>query len=215
MAETAVNLVIDKLIPLIRDEVKLLKGVRGEISFIKNQLELIQAYIKDADIKAEIAEPWSLVKVWVKQVREVAYRMQDIMDEYLYKIEKSGQKHHGVFGFFQKSGNLIRTVMYRHEMSDEIADIKETLVRLNQAKETFGLNPNPSSSPHQWVKHANGCSVIREVMQSVIFMDEACLVGFDHTKGLLNGWLSNGETRRTVISVVGEGGLGNQHFFGP
>ena len=35
------------------------------------------------------------------------------------------------------------------------------------------------------------------------------LVGIEETKNLLTHWLLNGESRRTVISVVGEGGLGN------
>ena len=41
------------------------------------------------------------------------------------------------------------------------------------------------------------------------FLKDDELVGVQETKNLLTHWLLSGESRRTVISVVGEGGLGN------
>lgn len=239
MAETAVNILIDKLVPLVKEEVSVLGGVHGEINFIKNQLELIQAYIKDADEKAERAETSSVVKVWVKQVREVAYRMQDIVDQHLFNIGRSKRRtiqHYSSFkeeeegGYcswccgvvWNKTGDLVRNVMWKKEMVGEIGEIREMLLRLNQAKETFGFNPSEASDgldEYYWGRLRYG-GMRHDPRKGARFIGDDELVGVDHVKGLLNGWIDDaGETRRTVISVVGEGGLGtyldlNYQLFG-
>ena len=53
MAESAVSLVIQNLIPLLVQEAKLLKGVHEEVTSIRREMEMIQSFLKDADIKAE------------------------------------------------------------------------------------------------------------------------------------------------------------------
>ncbi|KAE7996563.1 hypothetical protein FH972_001275 [Carpinus fangiana] len=73
MTETAVTLVIDKLVQLIVHESKLLKGVHQEVVDIRDELESIQCFLKDAD-KGNLQDGF---KMWVKQVREVAYHIED------------------------------------------------------------------------------------------------------------------------------------------
>ena len=68
MAEIAVNLLIDKLIPLLRDEVNLLRDVRSQVRSAIEQLQLIRAYLKDADAKAEAEKSNNLLKEWVTQM---------------------------------------------------------------------------------------------------------------------------------------------------
>nr|DAD42824.1 TPA_asm: hypothetical protein HUJ06_001054 [Nelumbo nucifera] len=80
MAESAVSFLLYKLWLLMEGKVKLLKGVRKEVKDIVAELESMQAFLKDADVKSEIEES---VKTWVKQVRDVAYDMEDVLDECL------------------------------------------------------------------------------------------------------------------------------------
>ena len=53
MAEIAVNIVIDKLLPLLDEEARLLGGVHTQVEDIKTELLYIQAFLKDADAKGE------------------------------------------------------------------------------------------------------------------------------------------------------------------
>lgn len=205
MAETAVNVVIDKLIPLLSDEVKLLGGVHTEIASIKEQLGLIKAYIKDADARAERADTSSLVKEWVRQVREVAYRIEDVVDENLFKVARRGPKH-GLVGAVTRIGQLLRTLVPRHAVASEIVHIRESLKRLHEGKVTFGFSPSAPEAKD--VSRYAEMSARQKVPVGARFVDDDQLVGVDKIKQKLMGWLSNRETRRTVISVVGEGGLG-------
>ena len=53
MAETAVSLVIEHLVPLLIQEAQLLKGIHEEVAGIKCEMEMIQSFLKDADTRAE------------------------------------------------------------------------------------------------------------------------------------------------------------------
>ncbi|GMP78431.1 hypothetical protein CsSME_00034354 [Camellia sinensis var. sinensis] len=86
MAESAVSFVIQYLAPLLADEVKLLKGVRKEIFYFIDELERMQSVLKDADSIAEAGDEG--VKIWVKQVMEVAYQIKDFIDEHRLILEK-------------------------------------------------------------------------------------------------------------------------------
>ncbi|KAL5980006.1 hypothetical protein ACLOJK_039118 [Asimina triloba] len=65
MAESAVNFLIEHLGPFLVDEVKLLKGVRGEFRKIRDELESTRAFLRDADAKEHHDES---IKAWVTQV---------------------------------------------------------------------------------------------------------------------------------------------------
>ncbi|RHN67253.1 putative P-loop containing nucleoside triphosphate hydrolase, leucine-rich repeat domain, L [Medicago truncatula] len=92
MAEMVVSLVIDQLLPVLREETKLLRGIHKEFANIKAELESIQAFLKDADKRAAGAEGDNSsegVKIWVKQLREAAFHIEDIIDDYLIQQKRS------------------------------------------------------------------------------------------------------------------------------
>jgi disease resistance protein RPM1 len=112
MAEMAVSLVVDQLLPLLREEAKLLRGVHKEFAEIKDELESIQAFLKDADKRAAGAEGDNTnegVKIWVKQLREAAFRIEDIIDEYLI-LAAQQPRDHGCIALLHKLKTMIPRV---------------------------------------------------------------------------------------------------------
>ncbi len=85
MAESAVSLVIENLAPLLVQEARLLKGIHNKVASIKGELEIIQSFLKDADARAEIEHISNVEKTWVKQVREAAYHIEDVIDNYIIR----------------------------------------------------------------------------------------------------------------------------------
>ena len=68
MAEGVVSPLIDKLISLLSGEATLLQDIHEEVADIKDELESIQSFLKDADARAAAKEDISEgVKTWVKQ----------------------------------------------------------------------------------------------------------------------------------------------------
>jgi disease resistance protein RPM1 len=52
MAETAVSLVLKEVFQLLKEETNLLRGFQKNFSDIKDELESIQVFLKDADRRA-------------------------------------------------------------------------------------------------------------------------------------------------------------------
>ncbi|KAF4375199.1 hypothetical protein G4B88_029597 [Cannabis sativa] len=53
MAETVLSPIIKKLMELLAQEVNLLKGVHRETNSLKDELQIIQPFLKDAEAKLE------------------------------------------------------------------------------------------------------------------------------------------------------------------
>ncbi|XP_027343836.1 disease resistance protein RPM1-like [Abrus precatorius] len=203
MAEMAVSLAVDHLLPLLKGEANLLKGIHKEFADIKDELESIQAFLKDADRRA-VAEGENTdegVKTWVKQAREAAFRIEDIIDEYLIYV---GKKPHdpGCVVSLNKIAHLIKTLIPRHRIASEIRDIKSHVRGIRERSETYSFERGSSSS--------GGSQNVKwhDPRIASLFVEEAELVGFEKPRDKLIGLLVEGPEERTVISVVGMGGQG-------
>ncbi|KAF8393980.1 hypothetical protein HHK36_020182 [Tetracentron sinense] len=89
MAESAVNFVLDRLVPLLELDANMLRGVRRNVEYIRDELQSIRGFIRDADGKEESEE----VKAWVNQVRDIAYDIEDTLDEFMLRLAQEHQRH--------------------------------------------------------------------------------------------------------------------------
>ena len=88
MAETVVSFALGEVYEILKDKAKLLRGIHKDFSDIKDELESIQAFLKDADRRAAADEANTNdgIRTWVKQVREASFRIEDVVYEYLRVI---------------------------------------------------------------------------------------------------------------------------------
>ncbi|KAI5409157.1 disease resistance protein RPM1 [Lathyrus oleraceus] len=180
MAEVAVSLVIDQLLPLLREEVNLFRGIHKEFADIKDELESIQAFLKDADKKSATTEG---VKTWVKQVREAAFRIEDIIDEY-----------------------MIQTILSRRRIASEIQDIKSYVQGIKERSERYGFQRSLEHGPSN--SREIGNSKWHHPRLAALYMEESEVLGFEEPRKRLIDWMVKGRDERTVVSVVGMGGQG-------
>ena len=81
LAETVVSFLIDRLISLSTQKAELLSGIDGEVADLKDELESIQSFLNEADARAAAEEYMSEgVKTRVKQLREVAFRIDVVIE---------------------------------------------------------------------------------------------------------------------------------------
>ena len=200
MAESAVSLVIDKLAPLLAQGVQLLKGVYKEVVDIKDDLEAIRAFLKDADSKAEREGASESVKVWVKQAREVAYQIEDVIDEYNTLHVAQHRDRRVLAVFLTKVSSLVRKLPLRHEIASEIHGARKNLQRIKDRSEGFRFASSEQGGSSNIVLH--------DPRLGSHFIEDSELVGIESTKDELISLLVSGECQRTVIAVVGMGGVG-------
>ncbi|KAL7218014.1 hypothetical protein ACSBR2_011279 [Camellia fascicularis] len=119
MAESAVFHLLANFTPFLQQEANLLTGVRDEIQYIRDEFDRMTAFLKVADAMEE-NDPE--LKVWVKQVREAAYDIGDVLELFMLRL---GHRHGAGFrGFLRKVSCFIKTLIARHQIASEVQRMK-------------------------------------------------------------------------------------------
>ncbi|CAL5354894.1 unnamed protein product [Camellia sinensis] len=200
MAERAVSSVFQYLAPLLTGEVELLKGIRKEIVSIKAELERIHSFLKDAKSRAETGDKG--VKIRVKQVRQVAYRIQDVIDEHILLVLP---KQPGLFSSLHKVTQTITKLKPRHEIASQIQDIKTTIREIKEGANRYAFSTSTSSEHSSTSKD----KMWRDPRLASLFIGDDKVVGIESPKyELISKLVDQNQSQRAVISVVGMGGIG-------
>ncbi|KAF8394127.1 hypothetical protein HHK36_020332 [Tetracentron sinense] len=199
MAESAVTFVLDRIVPLLDKEFKLLRGVRRELEYIRDELQSIRGFLRDADAKEEREE---VVKAWVDQVRNIAYDIEDILDEFTLCLPPSHQRH-GFVGSLHKTAHFVKHFRPRHHLATQIQDIKARVHDVSERRTRYdfkilGHGSSPNSMLDTW----------HDLRGDALLLEENELVGIHKPRQKLVGWLVEGESRLEIVSVFGMGGSG-------
>ncbi|GMN63455.1 hypothetical protein TIFTF001_032533 [Ficus carica] len=201
MAEIVVGSVIDKLVDLLLDEARLFKGVHKEVESITDELESIKCFLKDAESRSGKGDVKDGVKIWVKQVRDEANHIENVIDEYLRQVAPRCHES----GFLQNIRRSVKQLKARHRIASEVRDIKTSLREIKERSERydfrFSSEDGPSGTSTTAVEHY-------DPRLDSIFIEEDDVVGIDSTRDDLISMLVDGASTRAVISFVGTGGVG-------
>ncbi|KAL3728003.1 hypothetical protein ACJRO7_032707 [Eucalyptus globulus] len=203
---SAVFSLVEKLAKLAEKEVKLLKGVREEIAFIKREFEHIKAFLASAESSQE--DDLEL-KVWVKDIIEVAYDTEDILDEFTLKLARD--HGHGFTGYLRKIKSSIQNLKARHHISSKIADIKSRVSNIGEGHRRYHFK---SYCTEQSVSTFTGGTSWHDLREGAFLVDEGELVGIDEPREEIVKWLVDEEPGLEVVSILGMGGLGKTTLAG-
>ncbi|XP_027341541.1 disease resistance protein RPM1-like [Abrus precatorius] len=210
MEQVAMSFARDQVLPYLMELANMMRGVPKDVADMKNALERIQAIIHDADRVAAAADDTTReeIKAKMKLLIEAAFRMEDAIDEYVIREEQE-PRDPGCAGLPCEPADLIKTMIRRFQIAYKIQDVKSRVRAINessQSKSAFHVQPfleqGTSSS------RGNQNTTLEKIRKAPLYMDEAQIVGFEAPRDELVGWLIKGRAERTVISVVGMGGLG-------
>ncbi|TVU00232.1 hypothetical protein EJB05_54341, partial [Eragrostis curvula] len=159
--------------------------------FIKDELKLIEAFLKAAET---VKKKDMILKAWVQQVRDLSYDIEDCLDEFVVHVGSKGPL------------KRLMKLKDRHRIAEQIQNLKSRVQEVRNRNEHYNLirNELPSTSDDmdfllEDIRNLSGMNI-----------DEADLVGFATTKKkllrLLDVHANNGQAQ--VICVVGMGGLG-------
>ena len=128
MAGPTVGVLVNYLVQLLDGEAKLLIGVHKEVEKIKDELKSIQCFLENADERAETHKD---VRIWVKQVRRVAYQIEDVFDEYTMHLAADQRPHHQkrrfFINFFHRVTCFIIKVKPRRRIASQVQEIKVSI----------------------------------------------------------------------------------------
>lgn len=201
MAESIVSDVIVKLLEylgesVVEEIVPYFNG-RKKLKEVEQSMGMIQARLLDAERLRE-GENGAMIKLWLKRLKRVLYRLEDLSEEIAMADEEFEKIHRGTFCFAWSSPLKVnkKLVVENKAIMEELKDITYQMHSLN-------LKVQPID-----VQHSVGVVNKRET-HSFILEEEA--IGRDVDKSAIIEMVLQSDNvgeRLSVIPIVGIGGLG-------
>ncbi|KAM0834692.1 hypothetical protein ACQ4PT_063424 [Festuca glaucescens] len=84
VSDATIKSLLTKLGRLLANEYALLRGVRGDIQYINDEMASMQAFL--ADLSAGPRHHDRRLKDWMKQIRDVSYDVEDCVDDFAHRL---------------------------------------------------------------------------------------------------------------------------------
>ncbi|XP_031277377.1 disease resistance protein RPP13-like [Pistacia vera] len=197
MVDAVVSFVVQKLGDYIIQEAVFLKEVRDEVQLLKNELEWMQCFIKDA---AEKQVEDAMIRKWVSDIQDIAYDTEDVLDKFMLKMDRGGtpnQKLLALFAFTKKKIHL-------YGIGKEINSLQKRIIDLSRKREFYRLEDIGNKREGK----NNNRGRLKDLRRVSSFVPDENIVGFEDDAKILLGKLLEYQPRRFVVSIFGMGGLG-------
>jgi len=220
LAKDSVESLLKSIVASIGKEIALAWGFKDDLKDLEGKLKRLHHLLSGAESKFGSGSPEfenPVLRDWVKKVADVAYRAEDVVDEYAYEVLKrklalrdmaSMQpllrfKTRVRFFCFSRSSN---PVLLRFRMAHKVKSLKESIAEVYADAKDLGIRPVEvaaagSSSTDHPTKTERELQLQREQVDNY-----EVLVGRDDIKAQIIQQLhqaSNSPKRLTVIGVHG------------
>uniref|UniRef100_A0ACD5Y1V2 Uncharacterized protein n=1 Tax=Avena sativa TaxID=4498 RepID=A0ACD5Y1V2_AVESA len=180
------------------DEVGLLMGVRTEIWYIKDELRVMQAFLRTAE---RLKDRYELVQVWAEQVEDLSYDIKYCLDEFQVHLGHPGCLH-----------RLLK-LRVRHEIALQIRNLKARVEQVSNRINRYShliMAITPGSINESKDERVDNIMDNDISIRSASTVLESELVGFSKPEKELIKLMAieekNGYSK--LICVVGMAGLG-------
>jgi Ni2+-binding GTPase involved in maturation of urease and hydrogenase len=203
IATGAISTLLPKLGDLLKEEYKLQKSVRGEIMFLEAELEAMQTVLLKISSAPMDEQPDAQVNLWVREVRELSYDLEDNIDRFLVRIDHAPEQLHGLRGFIDRSLKLLTKVNLRRQIGTDIRDIKTRIREVSERHDRYKIDIVTAKATRPSVDSLR-LSALHKRASELIGTEEKVM---DVVKMLREeDDLSNQQLK--IVSIVGLGGLG-------
>ncbi|EXB50925.1 Disease resistance protein RPM1 [Morus notabilis] len=194
--------VMDVLLQLLMKEANSFKRLRKEVKSLKDELECVQCFLKDAEERSEKEDMRDGVKVWLNQVREEAFHIEDVIDLYILHVAQHCHSR-GFVGLLRRTARMFKALKPRYNFISEIKEIKASLREIKDRGERYGFNSSAPESSSK-VTELEHCGI----RLGSLFIEDDEFLDLHSTRDELMTSLVEGAPTRTVISLLGMGGIG-------
>jgi disease resistance protein RPM1 len=150
-------------------------------------------------------------KVWMNEVRELSYDMEDCIDDFMQSLDDNDTK---ADSFIDKIKHLLRNMKSRRRIGNEIHDLKKQITMVGERNQRYKTEVGKRNARYKtaeaFSETINGTIDNRAL---VIFDHVSKIVGTDESKtdviNLLTKEDGRGSTRQLrIVSIIGPGGIG-------
>lgn len=186
-----VEFLLENLKQLLLYNSDLIYGVKGQVDSLYRELSLMNAFLKDAKEKRN---EYEYVRELVRQIRDVAYEAEDIIDTFV--VNSAMQKERSTFS------RIVHVFDYPTKLRSVAKDIESIKTKVKEIYDNkmFGIEALYT------VESSNRASSSSQRRKPMV--EEDNVVGFDEEAKELVSRLTNISELLEVVSIVGMGGLG-------
>uniref|UniRef100_J3N7D8 Uncharacterized protein n=1 Tax=Oryza brachyantha TaxID=4533 RepID=J3N7D8_ORYBR len=198
----AMESLLCKLSSMLEKEYAKKKAVGKDLLFLRNELSSMNTAMHRY---AMANEPDPQVKAWMKEVRELAYDIEDVVDAFVARNEQSDGAT-GIKLFIINNVRKLRELLPSCAVSQAIGELKNQVLEVNDRRKRYKLDASVSIA---------GCGYIDSRLPS-FYSKIGALVGIDGPRDKIiellmedspeeDGGLVN---QLKMVSITGFGGLG-------
>ncbi|KAM3206017.1 hypothetical protein ACQJBY_061605 [Aegilops geniculata] len=206
-SEATLNSLVSKLGGLLAQEYSLIRGVRSDVQYINDELASMQAFLGD------LGSSWHAhdrrLKDWMKQVRDMAYDMEDCIDDFTHRLPHDSLSDVRYCSYIVTVVYELWTFWPRREIASKIAELKVRAQHIAERRTRYGVNnpepkaptDNPDNASHHIAEH---------------LVATRQLIGTENPVGVRTNMVelvrklgkNDRDSHRAVLSIVGFGGVG-------
>ena len=208
MADALLSIVLERLASVveqqIRDELTLVLGVEAEIQSLTDTLRSVRDVLEDAE-RRQMKE--KSVKGWLERLKDTAYQMDDVVDEWSTAIlqlqikgaESASMSKKKVSSCIPSPCFCLKQVASRRDIALKVKSIKQQLDVIASQRSQFNFISSLSEEPQRFITTSQ--------------LDIPEVYGRDMDKNTILGHLLGETCQETksgpyIISIVGTGGMG-------
>ncbi|XP_047939497.1 putative disease resistance protein RGA3 [Salvia hispanica] len=193
MAGAFLQVVLDNLGSLIKDEIGLILGVDDEMQKLSSTLTTLQAVLEDAEEKQIESRP---IRDWLQKLNVLAYEIDDILDECCTQVSKL--KHTGS----KLSCNILDKIGFGHKIGRKMRRVTGKLEGVAAERTKFHLREMPVDRPREVAASRETGSMLNQ---------SDWIYGREEEKDKIVEMLVNEVKENqdiSVLPIIGVGGLG-------
>ncbi|TKW11583.2 hypothetical protein SEVIR_6G239450v4 [Setaria viridis] len=112
-------------------------GVDDDRRKLERHLLAVQSLLADAEVKSENNPA---VRRWMKDLKVVAYRADDVLDDFQYEaLHREAQSHRSMTSKVLSSFTLHNRLVFRHKASRELKNVLDKIDELVMEMNKFGF----------------------------------------------------------------------------
>uniref|UniRef100_A0A0D9XT06 NB-ARC domain-containing protein n=1 Tax=Leersia perrieri TaxID=77586 RepID=A0A0D9XT06_9ORYZ len=200
----ALDILLPKLSELLTEEYNLHKKLRGEIMFLKAELESMEAALIKVSEKPIDQQPDPQDKIWVRDVRDLSYDIEDSIDKFMIHVDpRAPNKLHSFRGFIDRSLKLLNRAKFRHKIGTDIEEIKGRIKEVTERRYRYKVDGVAAKPVYPTIDILR-LSALNKRAEEFVDIDEK---RDEVVRRLMEGDEMSKKQLR-IVSIVGFGGLG-------
>lgn len=191
---------LTKLGGLLAEEYALIRGVRGDIQFINDELASMQAFL--INLSASGTDDHDVQTVdWMKQVRDVSFDIEDCVDDFSHGLRPDSQRSK----FWRLLWGILESST-RRDIAAQVAELKQRAQHVGERRHRYGVR-DPKDGKASSSSGATGylAAENQETTRELISVKEPMGVKMMDD---LEKWISDAKSELGVLSIYGFGGVG-------